>query len=215
MTLKAEHRYKKNQRIGRVGAQVRQSIVDAISDLLWSKHPWQLRASEISANCNLTQSSFYTYFGSMDEAIRACVLNAYASHPDMFSFVSGGWGPDDFPRARALTEAVGEYWRTHRPILALARSLGEEGHEDYLAIRLAPHAEFFEAAAQMVEHAQAAGRLSPHLQPRLVAYTAFGMLETFGATLHLHPAGGFSAEQSHDTMASHIFAALTGYVAER
>jgi hypothetical protein len=53
----------------------------------------------------------------------------------------------------------------------------------------------------------------PDLQPRLVAYTAFGMLETFGATLHLHQAGGFSLDQSHDTMASHVFAVLTGYMA--
>jgi len=211
---KAVHRYKQNQPLGRIGAKVRQSLMDAVSQLLWDRPPWQLRASDVAAHCNLRQSNFYTYFASIDEAIWARVVQVHEMHPDLRSFVQGGWGPSDFPRAQALTDAMAAFWREHRPILALARSLGEEGDPDYLQVRITPHEKFIDACVEMISQAQSAGRLSARLEPRMAAWSVFGELESLGATLHTHGAMGFSYEQSRDTAAARVFAGVTGWRAD-
>lgn len=211
MSPQVVHRYKTNQRVGRIGAQVRQVIMDGVAELLWSKRPWQIRASDVAAHCGLNQSTFYTYFASIDQAIQACAVRVYEQHPDMLSFVSGGWGPGDLPRAQALTEAVATFWTIHRPILALTRHLSEEGEATFTEIRISPHMPFFQACARMIRDGQTAGRLSPHVEPVLGAYCVFGELETLGATLHQHGVNGFKYEQSRDTIAAHVLASLTGY----
>lgn len=211
-----EYRFRPGQRMGKTALRARQRILDAISSLLRTKPPWQLKANDVAVRCEISQSNFYTYFASIDDALHALALQVHERHPDLAPYLAFDWtSPAALDHARALARAAIGFWKENRPILRLTQTLAEDGDPEYLRIRLLPHGEFFDRCTEMVLAAQAEGRLSTLQDPRLTAYTAFGALESYAATIHLHEPSGFTEERSIDTIAANLVHMLTGRVAEQ
>lgn len=185
---------------GQKGARTRRRIMDATARLLEERPVGDIRITEIARAADIAQPNFYTYFPSIEAVILA--LAEEVSADGLADFVEPEWqGEAGLGLSRQLTEAGIALWRDNAAILCIVNLLADTQHGEFADLRVRQMRKLTRAMETKVVHAQAAGRLSPAIQPRLAAYECITVLASAGYRYELLRASGFSHEELVETTA--------------
>ena len=86
-------------------------------------------------------------------------------------------------------------------MLAIVNMLADKRYGEFPSLRVRKMRDLYKGFEAKVRLAQAQGRLSPAIQPRLAGYECVGMLAAAGSRYELFRASGFSHEQLIETTA--------------
>lgn len=185
------------------GARTRRRIMEATTELLRERTFSDIRITEIARVAEIAQPNFYTYFSSLEEVVLA-IAQELSIQP-LVGFLEPEWeGEAGLQLARGLSEASLAFFREHAAILAIVNLLADMQHGEFGALRVRQMRDLYKGFEAKVRKAQAAGRLSPGIQPRLVGYECISILSAAGSRYALFRASGFSHEQLVETTAQII-----------
>lgn len=195
--------------LGRKGYETRQRLLQATTELLAQRPLGDLKVTDIARVACVVQPNFYTYFSSVEDAVYAAGAEVSADH--LAVFVEMDWeGPQGMSAARRLVEAAIAFWREHGPLLATIGMLADRRHEDFAVLRVRQMRNVYKAFEQKVRSAQAAGRTSAAVQPRLVGYECVGLLSSIGLKYLLLRNSGFAHADLVETTARLIHTIAMG-----
>ncbi len=204
-------RNRKGQRLGAKGDRMRQALMDATAHLLATQAPWTIKVADIAAACNVRAPNFYAYFDSVEEVILALAEQADEARPDLVSVIREEWTSETgFAHARRLTELSVGYWESFRPVLRVVDILAEDGDPAFLEARIRRVRPVARAFRERILAAQAAGRLSPEVSPRLCGYSLASQIERWGYHWNLTLSSGIERGQILDTLATLFLSLVAG-----
>lgn len=191
------------------GARTRRRIMEATAQLLSERPFGDVRVSDVARVADVAQPNFYTYFTGVEDVILALGQEVCADH--LAAFVDKDWtGLDGMENPRRLVEAAIEFWTSHRALLSIVGELADRRHGGFAALRVRQMREVYKSFERKIVEGQAAGRISPAIQPRLAGYECVGMLGSMGQTYKLLRSSGFSHEELVETTARLLHAVAVG-----
>jgi AcrR family transcriptional regulator len=194
---------------GSKGERTRQRILDATAQLLTERPFAEIRITEIARVAGIAQPNFYTYFSTIEEAILAIAREV--SGDELRLHLEPDWtGEAGVAHARALVEAAIVFWRRHRSILSLVNLLADQRHSEFPAVRVAQMRAIYKSFEAKIRKAQAAGRISGAITPRLAGYECVSIIGSTGAKYELLIASGFTHQQLVETTARLLHLLATG-----
>lgn len=191
------------------GARTRQRIMEATAELLTERPFGDVRVSDVARAADVAQPNFYTYFTSVEDVILALGQDVSADH--LAAFVDDDWtGVDGMASPRRLVAAAVEFWRRHRALLSIIGELADRRRGGFAALRARQMRGVYKSFERKIRESQAAGRISPAIQPRLASYECVGMLGSMGQAYELLSGSGFSHDELVETTARLLHAAAVG-----
>ena len=191
------------------GERTRRRIMAATVKLLKEKSFADIRITEIARGAEIVQPNFYTYFPSIDAVVLA--IAEELSMDALADFVEPEWRSGEGLRlARGLAEQAIAFWREHGPIFGIVNLLADTQRGEFAAVRVRAARKLYKAFETKVRAAQAAGRMSEAMQPRLVGYECVAILSSAGSRYDLFRASGFSHEELVETHAQMLYRLLAG-----
>jgi len=185
---------------GLKGERTRRRIMDATARLLKERSFGDIRITEIARAADIVQPNFYTYFPSVDAVVLA--LADELSLDPLAEFLKREWrGEEGLRLARALAERAIAFWREYGPIMAIVNLLADKQRAEFAEARVRSTRALYKGFEAKVAAAQAEGRLSGSMQPRLVGYECVAVLASAGGRYDLFRASGFSHEELIETHA--------------
>lgn len=204
-------RNNRGQSLGTKGDQTRQRILDAAITLLERKHLWEIRASDIAGEAKIAQSSFYTYFNSIEEVIIACARRMKGDQSCMAAQSPLCWeGEDGFQHARRLIKNAIEMWRRNAPLMRVILMLADEQNDAFVELLREIHHPIATTFIKEIERRQARGEISSSVRPELAGYYLNGFLGTVGRSSSFWVNHGADLDKIVDTAAHLLCAALNG-----
>lgn len=174
--------------------------MDATARLLADRPVGDIRITEIARAADIAQPNFYTYFPSIEAVVLA--LAEEVSMDSLAVFLQPEWrGEAGIALARQLAEAGIALWREHAQILYIVNLLADNKHGDYADLRVRQMRKLSKAMEAKICEAQAEGRLSRTIQPRLLAYECISALAAPGYRYELLRIAGFTHEEMVETTA--------------
>jgi AcrR family transcriptional regulator len=185
------------------GARTRRRIMEATAQLLHERTFADIRITDIARAADIAQPNFYTYFSSLEAVVQA--LGEELSVEPLLGFLEPPWTPDNsLDLARGLAEAAVTFFREYGPIFAIVTLLADKQFGDFPNVRLRLMRPLFSACEVKVRAAQAEGRLSTAMHPRLAAYECVSILASPGSRYALFRDAGFTHRQLVESTAQMV-----------
>jgi len=160
--------------------ETRNLMLEAISTLLETRAPWDIRASDVAAASGTAQPNFYSHFRNIEEAIMARGEQVWASYPgeDLATLLDEGLDAGEgAPLFREFFSEVIDFWTAHGGVLrAISRLPGDE-HPTVLEVRHRAQSPVLEVCERAIIRSQAEGVLPAMLLPRLAANGALRFID--------------------------------------
>jgi AcrR family transcriptional regulator len=181
--------------------RTRQRIMAATAQLLRERPLADVRVSDVARVADVAQPNFYTYFASVEDVILALGHEINADH--LASFINDyDWtGADGMVGPRKLIEASLEFWREYGALFSIIGHLADRRRGDFAPLRSRQMRSVYKSFERRIRESQAAGRISPKVQPRLASYECIGILGSVGGAYELLTGSGFSHDQMVETTA--------------
>ncbi|WP_313024328.1 TetR/AcrR family transcriptional regulator [Pseudomonas lopnurensis] len=115
--------------VKRPPAETRNLMLQTISELLETRAPWDIRASEVAAAAGTTQPNFYSHFRNIEDAITARAQQVWALYPTarLAELLVQGLRGGDEESIRSFFALTIEFWSRHAGLLrAVSRLPGDE-----------------------------------------------------------------------------------------
>lgn len=168
-----------------------------------------IRVTEIARAAGIAQPNFYTYFANIEEAVLA--LARETSFDTLTVYLDHDWdGEPGMEHARRLVEAALEVWGQHKAVFAIVNVLADQRRGEFAAVRVQAMRSVYKAFEAKIAQAQAAGRLSKAITPRLAGYECISVLSSMSLRYQLMMASGFNHEQVVETTARLLHLIATG-----
>jgi AcrR family transcriptional regulator len=197
--------------LGPKGRRTRQRIMEATAELLKDRAFGDIRITEIARMAGVTQPNFYTYFRGTEEVVLA-LAESFLEKPDQLSdvFLEDWSGANGVEQARRLVHSAIQIVGDARPLLGWINLLADKMHGDFPAMRARIWRTLYKAFEGEVRKAQAAGRISRAVQPRLAGYECVGLVLSVSVRYELLRDSGFSHAQLVNTTAALLHSMATG-----
>jgi len=206
-TLHNQH----GQRIGAKGARTRQRIIDVTLHLLEEHGLRDLSVAEIAREAEVSPSSFYVYFDSVQDVVLAALENATQSTPEMLEILTGDWTRANArAKARQFVELYANEWDKHRTVFRIRNLAAEEGDERFFQVRREAVYPLLKALSAQVEHAMERGRLEKSHHPRAAAGVIIAMLDRISAVSQQPRQPGVTFDRMLDS-AGYLLACMLGF----
>ena len=200
--------------IGERAAATRQRLLDAALALLQRDGVLDLKVVDITREAGAAPATFYQYFADLDAAVLALAEMAVDDEAPLVDFLQPVWSsPADHPRAAAFVDAYTTYWNDHQAVLLVRNLKAEQGDIEFRAVRTRANLLLLRRMADMVTAGQAAGRVSPLLDPFATAAAMMSMLDRLLAYSNELRRRGSSKEAQRDTLVAILFHTLSGIAA--
>jgi AcrR family transcriptional regulator len=171
-----------------------------------------LRVTDIARAARIAQPNFYTYFGSVEEVIRA--LAEEVSLEPLARYLEPDWSASQgITLARRLITDAFALWKKHHALIALTWYLADKRYGDFAQLRVRQVRALYKAFEAQVRRAQQAGRIARAVEPRLAGYECVGLIASAAGKYTLLCASGFSHRQLIETNARLIHTIATGIAA--
>jgi AcrR family transcriptional regulator len=194
---------------GPKGARTRRRIMDATAAMLAERPFAEIRITEIARAAGTTQANFYTYFTNIEDVI--LVIAREVNLDDLAVHLEPDWeGEAGLEHARQLMNAAISLWRRHRGVLSIVGHLADKQVGEFAAVRVRQVRQVYKAIEMKVRKAQAAGRISLAVAPRLVGYEGLGIIGATGDRYELLINSGFSHATLVETNARLLHMMTTG-----
>lgn len=185
---------------GKKGARTRRRIMEATAALLAHRPLGDVRITEVARAAEIAQPNFYTYFASIEDVVLA--LGEDFSVGSLAELLDPDWdGEQGFDLARRFVEAAIALLREHGPVLSIVNMLADQQHGEFPSLRVRQMRSLYKGFEAKIRQAQAAGRLSPAINPRLAGYECVGLLSSTAQRYDLFRNSGFSHPQLVETTA--------------
>jgi AcrR family transcriptional regulator len=195
--------------LGLKGAHTRRRIMAATADFIGTRPFADVRITEIAQAAQIAQSSFYNYFTSVEDVIRA--LAEDVSLEPLARLVEVDWsGRGGLSLSRQLMEAAFELWQEHRAVLNLVWFLADERQGMFPELRTRQVRGLYKAFEAQVRRSQATGRIAPEIHPRLAGYECVGLIASAATRYGLLLRSGFTHAQLVETNARLLHMIATG-----
>lgn len=205
-TLHNQH----GQRIGAKGARTRQRIIDVTLHLLEEHGLRDLSVAEIAREAEVSPSSFYVYFDSVQDVVLAALENATQSTPEILEILSGDWTRTNArAKARQFVELYSSVWDQHRTVFRIRNLAAEEGDQRFWQIRRETVTPLLVVLSKQIELAIEKGRLEKGQHPRAAAGVLVAMLDRISAVAQ-QPKPGVSFDRMLDS-AAYLVACMLGF----
>jgi len=199
------------QQLGAKGRRTRQRIMEATAELLSERAFGDIKITEIARMAGVTQPNFYTYFKGV-EAVVLALAEAFLHEPERLDahFEEEWSGPGGLEAARKLVKSAIQVVERNRPLLGFVNLLADKNHGEFQDMRARLWRRLYKAFEGEVRKAQAAGRISKVVQPRLAGYECVGLVLSISVRYELLRESGFSHGQLVTTTAALLHAMATG-----
>jgi AcrR family transcriptional regulator len=199
------------QALGPKGLRTRKRIMEATAELLKDRAFGDIKITEIARIAGVTQPNFYTYFKSTEEVVLALAETFLQEPQQLEAYFADDWaGPGGLEQARGLVQAAIQLVGRNRPLLGWVNLLADKMHGEFPAMRIRIWRGVYKAFEAEVREAQAAGRISRMVQPRLAGYECVGILLSICVRYELLRDSGFTHGQLVNTTAALLHAMATG-----
>ena len=122
--------------LGRRGAETRQRLLDATSQLLEDKGLRELKVVDIARAVGLSPATFYQYFADVEAAVLALSIAVGEETSSLAGLLAEDWNrPDGLTFARRLVEDFIANWDEHRAVLRTRNLAAQEGDERFRSVR--------------------------------------------------------------------------------
>jgi AcrR family transcriptional regulator len=200
---------KLGQSLGPKGARTRRRIMKATETLVATRPFSDVRITDIARAAHIAQPNFYTYFASVEDVVRE--LGREISLEGLARHLEPDWaGAQGLALARKLTEEAFEIWRLHHAVIGLFWFFADKRHADFPELRIQQTRVLYKSFEKQIRRAQAAGRLSRVIQPRLAGYECVALISSAAGKHELLKESGFSHKQLIETNARLIHMIATG-----
>jgi AcrR family transcriptional regulator len=199
------------QQLGAKGQRTRQRIMEATAELLRERAFGDIKITEIARMAGVTQSNFYTYFKGVEEVVLA-LAEAFLHEPERLdTYFDEDWaGPGGLESARKLVKNAIQVIERNRPLLGFVNFLADKNYGEFQDMRARLWRRLYKAFETEVRRAQAAGRISKAVQPRLAGYECVGLVLSVSVRYELLRKSGFSHTQLVNTTATLLHSMATG-----
>jgi AcrR family transcriptional regulator len=195
--------------LGAKGERTRRRILDAMLQLLSQRPMFEIRVTDVARVAGIAQPHFYAYFGSLEDALLAAAREV--SGDELKAHLVPDWsGEAGLAHARALVEAAIAFWRRNKEMLTIVGVLADRMHGPFPAVRADQMRGVFGAFEDKIRRAQAEGKISEAISPRLAGYECVNVLGSTGAKYDLFMASGFSHRRLVETTARLLHTIVTG-----
>lgn len=172
----AEHRAEEPQVLTRKGRERRSSLLSALEQLLGERSLDAIEIEDIARRAGISRSGFYFYFPTKQAAVAALVSEVFE---DIFT-VGVEWferaGTPSGERVRATMKSAVAYWREHaRLMLAITEAAATDREARHVWETVMDDAR--KRIARQIAADQAAGLVSPEINPTMLAFLLSGMAE--------------------------------------
>lgn len=199
---------KLGHRIRARGARTRRALLEALRDLLNSRHLGEIRPADVSAAAGVSAPTFYTYFASIEEGLLILCDEAGEDFQRLAGHIHADWSGDRaFEAARAYVLEVLALWSDHGPVLRIEHMLADMGDPAFAESRIRRLRRLHLALERRIAQAHAGGLHHPGLNPRLTSYEIASLVESVAAGFALMRRAD-TAEAIVDTTA-HVVVKLT------
>jgi AcrR family transcriptional regulator len=158
------------------GAQTRRVLIEAASDVFWTKGYLDTRVADIAEAAGVSHGSFYTYFDSKEAILWAIIEDVWAT-----LYTSGNVRSEvnDDPVA-AVELATRRYFEAYRTNRKALRPMEEVAgfNPEMRALRLQLRERFIERVRRAIERMQKEGIADPDLDPALTAGALVSMVSS-------------------------------------
>lgn len=166
-------------RIGARGARTRRALLDALRELLETRHLGEIRVADIAALAGLSPTNFYTYFRTPDDAVLVLCEAPAEECMGLAAHLDADWSSERaFATARALTLDLLAIWDRHGPVLRLEHGLADRGDAPFAESRIRRLRRLHLALERRIAQAQAQGYHPAGLSPRLTSYEVVALIES-------------------------------------
>lgn len=199
------------QQLGAKGQRTRQRIMQATAELLRDRAFGDIKITEVARMAGVTQPNFYTYFKGIEEVVLA-LAEAFLHEPERLdAYFEQDWGgPSGLDAARQLVKSAIQVVERNRPLLGFVTFLADKNYGEFQEMRARLWRRLYKAFENEVRKAQATGRVSKAVQPRLAGYECVGLLLSVGVRYELLRESGFSDAQLVNTTAALLHSMATG-----
>jgi AcrR family transcriptional regulator len=199
------------QQLGAKGRRTRQRIMEATAELLSERAFGDIKITEIARMAGVTQPNFYTYFKGV-EAVVLALAEAFLHEPERLDahFEEEWSGPGGLEAARKLVKSAIQVVERNRPLLGFVNLLADKNYGEFQDMRARLWRRLYKAFEGEVRKAQAAGRISKVVQPRLAGYECVGLVLSISVRYELLRESGFSHSQLVNTTAALLHSMATG-----
>ncbi|MBI2249748.1 TetR/AcrR family transcriptional regulator [Brevundimonas sp. 3P9-tot-E] len=177
---------KLGHRIRTRGARTRRALLDALRNLLNSKHLGEIRPADVAAAAGVSAPTFYTYFASVEEGLLLLCEEAGEDFQRLAAHIHADWsGERAFEAARAYVLEVLGLWSDHGPVLRVEHMLADMGEPAFAESRIRRLRRLHLALERRIAQAHASGLHPEGLNPRLTSYETANLVESVAAGFEL------------------------------
>jgi len=193
---------KLGQSLGFRGAERRQSIVFAATQLLREAAPWEITVTDVMRKSGATKGTFYTYFSDVRDVLLAAARLAVDQAPDLTEELSADWRDDEeWESARAVINRVVAYWQEHGAVLSVVELMADRMDMDFSEIRVHRFENIHNIWEEKFKRAQDSGYYSRSFNCRAAAYKAAAFVDGLGSRYILYRFAQFSDGEVVNTWA--------------
>ncbi|MCU1394399.1 MAG: transcriptional regulator, TetR family [Ilumatobacteraceae bacterium] len=197
--------------LGSRAETTRARLLEATSKLLSEQGVLDLKIVDITREVGSSPATFYQYFVDVDAALLALADEATRDELPLAAHFESDWEADDgVQRAREFVDAYTRFWDDHNAVLRVRNLKAEEGHPAFRESRSDANLLMIAAMRQMVERAQADGRLPDSINPFVAAAAVIAIMERLLPYRNEIARRGASVDAQRDTIAELVHRALTG-----
>lgn len=173
---------KLGHKIGNRGSRTRRAILDALRQLLNSRHLGEIRPADISTAAEVSAATFYTYFKTVEEAVLMLCEEASEDFQQLAKHIHSDWSGDRaFEAVRAYVLDVLALWDEHGPVLRVEHMLADKGEPLFAESRIKRLRRLHLALERRIAQARANGLHPVGLNPKLASYETANLVESVAA----------------------------------
>src|SRR5688500_9831041 len=160
----------------------RERLIAAVSALVERKSVRDIKALDVTREAGVTPSSFYRYFGSVDDVLLAAISSRAPVAPELIGLVRQPWTQSNI-RVAAFDFAHGflRYWDEHFHLLKVRNLAADEGKEQFVELRWEAISPLFTEFESKISRQRSSGRIPSSIDPGALTATLFSSLERLGA----------------------------------
>jgi len=195
-------RNKLGQSLGLRGAERRQTIVCAATELLKAKAPWEISVTDVMRKSGATKGTFYTYFFDVRDVLLAAAQLAAADAPDLTDELSADWRDDRrCENARNIINRVVAYWQEHGAVLSVVELMADRMDMEFSRIRVERVRKIHALWERKFQSAQADRIYSDEFSCRAAAYKITAFVDGIGSRYKLYMFAQFANDELVNTLA--------------
>jgi AcrR family transcriptional regulator len=168
-------------RTGR-GVKTRDVLVDAAREVFWKMGYLDARVADIVEHAGVSHGSFYTYFDSKEDVLRALAADLHDATVQTAKGARTESGGDEVGAIEVANRRYLEFYVANRKEMRIIEEVASHNAE-MRAARLGTRRSFTTRTAKSLRRMQAAGRCDPGLDADVAAQALVGMVSHYAYTM--------------------------------